>query len=217
MQNRSVVIIGGGGHTRVLIGILKRAGRNVRGIVTRDESLIGAEIFGVPVIGHEKDFIADATEVTLVNGIGNSASRNGSGLDVRMNAFHRYHARGFAFFPVLSNDAVIQPDVTLGEGVQIMPGAIIQPGAMVGENVIVNTRASVDHDVVIYPHAHIAPGAVLCGGVVIGQETHVGAGAVVIQGVRIGSNVVIGAGAVITRNVPDNAIIRPAASEQVKL
>lgn len=69
----------------------------------------------------------------------------------------------------------------------------------------------------IYPHCHIAPGAVLCGHVVVGEETHIGAGAVVVQGVRIGCNVVIGAGAVVTHHVPDNVIIRPAASEQTKL
>ncbi len=70
---------------------------------------------------------------------------------------------------------------------------------------------------IIYPHSHIAPGAVVCGQVVIGEETHIGAGAVVIQGMRIGSNVVIGAGAVVNRHVPDNALVRPSPSKQIRV
>jgi sugar O-acyltransferase (sialic acid O-acetyltransferase NeuD family) len=196
--------------------MLMRESRNIRGIITRDAKLVGTSMLGVPVLGLEEEVRFAASEVTLVNGVGNIASHRGSGLDVRASIYQNYHAQGFAFLPLLSEHALIQPEVTMGDGVQVMPGTVIQPGAMIGENVIVNTGASIDHDVVIYPHAHIAPGAVLCGHVVIGEETHVGAGAVIIQGVRVGSNAVIGAGTVVTRNVPDNAVIRPGAMEQVK-
>jgi UDP-perosamine 4-acetyltransferase len=217
MQKRPIIIIiGGGGHTRVLIGMLLRESHDIRGIVTRDAALVGTRMLGVPVLGLEEEVRFGADEVTLVNGVGNIATRAGSGLEVRARIHRHYHGLGYAFLPVLSEHAVIQPEVTMGDGVQVMPGAVIQPGAMIGENVIVNTRASIDHDVVISPHAHIAPGAVLCGHAVIGEETHVGAGAVVIQGVRIGSHVVIGAGAVVTRDVPDNAIVRAAAMKLVK-
>lgn len=208
MTQHPVVIVGGGGHTRVLIGMLKRAGIAIEGIITRDEALLGTDIHGVPVLGIEGQFVLDATQLAIVNGVGNLASSTDSGLDVRAKLYARYVEQGFFIAPVISGDAITQPDITLGAGVQIMPGAVIQPGAMIGENVIINTRASVDHDVVIYPHAHIAPGAVLCGGVVVGEKTHVGAGAVVLQGIHIGSNAVIGAGAVVTRSVPDNTVVR---------
>lgn len=212
MQNHSLIIIGGGGHTRVLIGMLKQLGRPITGILTRDAGLVGESIHDVPVLGLEEGAELDAASMHLINGVGNRPSRQGSGLAVRAQLFASYKARGFSFAPVRDPAAIVQPDVMLGEGVQLMPGAIVQPGAMIGENVIINTGASVDHDVVIYPHAHIAPGAVLCGDVVVGERTHIGAGAVVIQGVRIGSDVVIGAGAVVTQDVADGAVIAPPSS-----
>jgi sugar O-acyltransferase (sialic acid O-acetyltransferase NeuD family) len=217
MQKRELVIIGGGGHTRVLVGMLQAAGLPLRGIATSNAALVGTHVFDVPVLGLEDQIALNPAEVTLVNGVGNLASREGAGLAPRAALYQRYRARGFDFLPLIARHAVVQPHVIMGEGVQVMSGAVVQPGTILGENVIINTQASVDHDVVIYPHCHIAPGAILCGNVVIGEETHIGAGAVVIQGIRIGCNVVIGAGAIITHHVPDGAIVRPAASEQTKL
>lgn len=216
MTQKPIILIGGSGHTRVLIGMLRAAGLAIQGIVTQDAKRLGTEILGVPVLGLEDEVTLDASAVMLVNGVGNYARREGSGLSVRANLFRRYRARGFHFPPVISAHAVLQPEVQYGEGVQIMPGAVIQPGAMLGENCLVNTGAVIDHDVVLYPHVHVAPGAVLCGDVRVGVETHIGAGATVIQGMRIGSHVVIGAGATVTRHVPDGALVRPAASEQIK-
>jgi len=216
-MKRELVIIGGGGHTRVLTGMAQAAGVAVKGIITSDAALVGESILDVPVLGLEKEITLDPANILLINGVGNHASRTGSGLAVRAAIYQRYRARGFDFLPLISNHAVVQPHVLMGEGVQVMPGAVIQSGAIIGENVIINTRASIDHDVVIYPHCHIGPGAVLCGHVVVGEETHIGAGAVIIQGIRIGCNVVVGAGAVVTRHVPDNVMIRPAAAEQTPL
>lgn len=216
MQKKQIVIIGGGGHTRVLIGMIQASGLALRGIVTNDKALVGTTVFDVPVLGLENEYTMNPDEVTLVNGVGNRASREGPGLHARANIYHRYRAWGFNFLPLISNHAVVQPHVIMGEGVQVMPGAILQPGAIIGENVIVNTSASIDHDAVIYPNCHVAPGAVICGHVVVGEETHIGAGAVIIQGMRIGSNVIIGSGAVVKHHVPDGMIVRPAASEQVK-
>lgn len=208
MANHPIVIVGGGGHTRVLIGMLKRLELPIRGIVTRNEALLGDEVHGVPVLGLEGDVALSAQEVAIVNGVGNWASSNGAGLDVRAGIYRRYTDQGFFVAPVISHQAITQPDIMLGHGVQVMPGAIIQPGAMIGENAIINTRASIDHDCVIAPHAHVAPGAVLCGGVSVGELTHIGAGAVIIQGVKIGANVVIGAGVTVTRDVADGAVVK---------
>ena len=212
MATKDLIIIGGGGHSRVLIGMAQVAGLTVRGVVTSNEALLGTNILDVPVLCLESMFALDAAEVTLVNGVGNLAHGSGPGLQGRTALYQRYRAKGYDFLTLLSGSAVVQPHVIMGAGVQVMPGAVIEPGAVIGENVIINTRAAIDHDVIIEPHCHVAPGAVLCGNVSLGEGAHVGAGAVVIQGVRIGRNAVIGAGAVVTKHVPDGFIVRPAAS-----
>lgn len=215
-MKRDLVIIGGGGHTRVVLGMLEREGITPRGIITRDASLIGKEILGVPILGLEGDVALTPEQTTLVNAVGNRVNAAGSGLYVRAAVYQRYHCQGFQFLDMVSSHAVRMPHVIIGNGIQLMPGAVIQTGAMIGENVLINTNASIDHDAIIYPHCHVGPGAVICGDVVVGEETHVGAGAVIIQGIRVGCHVVIGAGAVVTRHVPDGVVIKPASGTQVK-
>lgn len=208
MRKKHLIVIGGGGHTRVLLAMTQTADLTVRGIVTSNPELVGTTVLGVPVLGLEDEVVIDPAEVTIINGVGNLASHNGPGLAPRIALYDRYCARGLDFLSLISHHAMVQAYVTIGRGVQIMPGAVVQPGAVLGDNVIVNTRASIDHDVTVAAHCHIAPGAVLCGQVVVGEATHIGAGAVIIQKVRIGRDVVIGEGAIITRDVPDSAVVR---------
>lgn len=214
MHKKEIIIIGGGGHTRVLLGMLRAGGQAVRGIVTTNDALLGTRIMDIPVLGREGEVALTPEDVTLVNGVGNHPSRQGSGMAPRRLLYQRYRERGFDFLPILDPHAVVQPHTTLGAGAQIMPGAIIQPGANIGENVIINTRAAIDHDTLIHPHCHIAPGAVLCGHVVVGEATHIGAGAVILQDVTIGRQVVIAAGTIIRHNVDDGTIFAPSVTEQ---
>lgn len=198
IENRPVVIIGAGGHARVLISTLKALQRGIVGILHPDETMIGQTIDGIPVIGNDEkicEYAPDAVE--LVNGIGSTSSTT-----KRHDIFETFKKDGYSFATIEHLAALIADNVKLGEGVQIMAGAIIQTGCIIGNNTIINTGAIIDHDCIIGDHVHIAPGAVLSGGVKIGALTHVGTGATIIQGAEIGGNSLIGAGAVVIRDVP---------------
>lgn len=207
MTDLPYIIIGSGGHARVILGVLRLMGEEVRGLLTLDVKRVGDDLLGVPIIGTDGKFSLDRAEVQIINGVGNRASREGSGLRMRAEVTARYEAEGFTCASVIAPNANIMPEVTLATGVQIMAGATLQPGASVGAQSIINTNATVDHDVTIGEHSHIAPGAILCGGVTVGALTHVGAGAVVIQGITIGRNCVIGAGVTVRKDVPDGKVI----------
>lgn len=203
-----IIVIGAGGHARVLIGILRRQGIAVAGCVDINPALHGTAVDGVPVIGGDKALFAlDPGSVRLVSGQGNVPGKGASGLARRRAVFERFGQRGYQFMSVVSADTVISDTAVLEEACQVVTGAIIHPGARIGVNTIVNTGAQVDHDCVIGAHSHIAPGAVLCGGVTVGSESHVGAGAVVIPLIKIGSGAVIGAGAVVVQDVPDGTTV----------
>lgn len=193
----AVLIVGGGGHAKVLVEALLANAAIIAGIMDADSALLGKQVLGVPVLGDDQlldEYPTDA--VRLVNGIGST------GLPVgRRGIFERFTARGFGFATVVHPSAVIASDAELGEGAQVMAGAVLQPGCRIGANVIINTRASVDHDCIIGDHTHIAPGVTLSGGVSIGAGCHVGTGATVIQGITIGAGSVVGAGAVVTKDV----------------
>jgi len=203
-----VIIIGAGGHARVLISSLNALRREIIGILHPDATLIGQSIAGIRIIGNDDKGLEYAPDsIELVNGIGSISST-----EKRKEIYIKFKNDGYSFAQVIHPSETIMNDVQLGEGVQVMAGAIVQTGCVIGDNAIVNTGAIIDHDCMIGAHAHVAPGAVISGGVQIGEMAHIGTAATVIQGIKIGSGSIIGAGAMVIKNVPagKKAIGNPA-------
>jgi sugar O-acyltransferase (sialic acid O-acetyltransferase NeuD family) len=201
MSPRAIIILGAGGHAKVLFEILRLQGRRVLGVTSAES---GSKSFcGVPVLGGDEALEnINANEVELVNGVGAIGNP-----DLRKEIFERSKAAGFTFTTSIHPSAVIASDVEIGEGAQIMAGAVIQPSARIGMNSIINTRAGIDHDCQVGTHAHIAPGATLCGNVTVGDLSLVGAGATVLQGVKIGQRCIIGAGAMLRVDAADGTVL----------
>lgn len=192
-----VIILGAGGHAKVLIDVLHASRAVIAGIVDSEPALAGSSLLSVPVLGND-DILTDfsPSEVQLVNALGSV------GLPTkRRQLFERFKGMGYFFATVVHPSAVVALDVELGEGTQIMAGAVVQPGCCIGINSIINTCVSIDHDCIIGDHVHIAPGGTLSGGVKVGTGCHLGTGATVIQGIEIGKQSLVAAGAVVIRNV----------------
>ncbi len=199
-----MILLGGGGHARVLLDSLRLLSVEVLGIVEKDPGGVMKRVLGVPVLGPDKVVLDyDPSEVLLVNGLGGAGNTSS-----RTRLFQSFATRGYSFAGVVHPRAIISSTVLLSEGIQVMAGAVINPGTTVGDNTIINTSASVDHDCRIGAHVHIAPGVTLSGAVVVGDEVHIGTGATVIQGVTIGARAVVGAGTVVLRAVaPDTTVV----------
>lgn len=201
MNEKSVIIIGAGGHAKVLLDILLDTDAKVLGFLDSDASLRGTEIFGIPVLGMDDEIARySPLEVELVNGIGSVGV-----VTLRRKIFDKFKDMGFRFRQVIHPSAIISNRATLGEGVQIMAGAVINIGTCIGDDSIINTKASVDHDCNIGRHVHIAPGCTLCGGVSVGDGTMIGTGSSVIQGISIGKRCLVGAGSNVFHFVPDES------------
>lgn len=200
-MSRKLIVIGAGGHAKVLIDALLTRAANVVGLTDNDPSKAGTSVLGIPVIGDDRaiDRLLPA-EVILVNGIG-SVGRP----DLRRQIFEAFKARGYEFATVQHPSAIVSPHAQMLEGVQLMAGSVVQAGAAIGCNSIVNTKASVDHDCKVGAHVHIAPGVTLSGNVEIADNVHVGANSTILQNIHIGAGCVIGAGTVVVRNLPSNA------------
>jgi UDP-perosamine 4-acetyltransferase len=196
-----VIVIGAGGHAKVLVDALLLSGVRILGLLDRDPAMAGRDVLGVPVLGGEDKLSLHAPGQTLlVNAVGSVDS-----MQARKTVYDRLCGQGYGFAPVVHPQAVVSKFAVIQPGAQILAGAVVGPGAVIGENAIINTRASVDHDCRIGAHVHVAPGATLSGGVVVGESSHVGTGASVIQGIRIGRGCLVAAGAVVVRDVPDGA------------
>jgi sugar O-acyltransferase (sialic acid O-acetyltransferase NeuD family) len=194
-----VLVLGGGGHARVLVEVLRASGRTIIGIA--DPALAPGSLGpgGLSVLGG-KDVIDkfEPHDIAVVNGVGSTDS-----MAMRDETYRRISARGFGFIGVVHTSAIVSPSAQLGDGVQLMAGAIIQCNTVIGANSIINTGACVDHDCRIGESVHIAPGATLSGSVTVGDRTHIGTAAAVIQGISIGCDCLVAAGAVVYRNLSD--------------
>jgi len=194
------VIIGAGGHGKVVADILLSGGFSVAGFVDDDPISWGKTILGLPVLGATEDF-RRFEPAGLVIAIGSNAARReivgllGSGVqDMWANAVHPR--------------AIVASSARLGRGIVIAAGAVVNPDCELSDHCIINTGATVDHDSRIGPFVHLAPGAHLAGGVTVGEGAFLGIGSVVTPGCSIGEWATIGAGAVVVNDVPAEAVAK---------
>jgi sugar O-acyltransferase (sialic acid O-acetyltransferase NeuD family) len=209
MNDKSLIIIGNGGHARVLIDILEMQGQTIIGYTAPVEE---KNNYGLTYIGTDEEvFSYDPHEVLLVNAIGSIAKT-----DQRTKIYQLFKSKGYSFSTVIHPKAIISSTAILSEGVQIMAGAVIQPFVKIGENAIINTAVTIDHDCFIGNHCHIAPGSVLSGGVKINEETHIGTGCTVIQNIHIGKRVLVGAGSLVLNHILDYQTAYGSPAKEVK-
>ncbi len=190
-----VIVIGTGGHARVLLDALQLQGIPILGVTRTALDQVEKSKVKVPILGTDDVIFKQLpNQVHLVNGIG----------QVRVEAkrsqiFDRFKDKGYSFATVIHPSAIISSDVIIEEGAQIMAGVIIQTGSRIGANSIVNTGASIDHDCIVGSHVHLAPRVVLSGGVIVGNGSHLGTGAIVVQCVSIPDRTFIRANSLFTR------------------
>jgi UDP-perosamine 4-acetyltransferase len=192
-----VVIVGAGGHAKVIIDILEQ----------RDELRIAGctsaareteDVLGYPVLGTD-----DCLPALFSSGVRSAIVAIGDNR-VRMDRLCHLRDAGFELVSAISPDAIVSPRAMLGRGVSVMPGAVINVAAGLEDGVIANTGSTIDHDCAIGQCAHIAPGANLGGGVRVGAGSLIGIGSRVIPGVTIGPWATVAAGAVVIRDLDAN-------------
>ena len=209
-RNRPVIIVGGGGHAKVVADVLQLQGYSVLGYTDIDSEK-GCLPITIPFLGNDQTIFGhQPASILLANGMGSIRSTSG-----RRKIYECFANTGYQFVTIVHPSAIVANDVTIQEGVQVMAGAVIQPGTRIGNNVIVNTKASLDHDCSISDHVHVAPGVTVSGGVCVGEGTHIGTGATIIQGISIGGNCLIGAGAVVVAAVKDGMAVVGVPAREV--
>jgi sugar O-acyltransferase (sialic acid O-acetyltransferase NeuD family) len=205
MRTDGCVIIGAGGHGKVVLDAYLRA-RPGATVELRDDApeKSGMYVLGVRVtvpVGHLAHLGAPCHVA-----IGDNGRRRGLGVTI-LDA-------GLALVSIVHPEASVSAHASIGRGAFIAARAVVAPSARVEDGVIVNHGAIVDHDCRVGAWSHVAPGAVLGGGVAIGRACLVGSGAVVLPGVAIGDEAFVGAGAVVTRDVPTGVTVVGAPAKE---
>ena len=206
-----VIIIGAGGHGRVVLEILRLARQhNPVGFVDADAGRVGLEAGGLPILGG----------INLLPKLRRQSAR-GVIVAIGDNRVRQRYAQaavdaGFELVNAVHPAAVVSPTAVLGRNVVVAALAVVGTDAKVADSAIINTSAVVDHECEIGEAAHICPGAMLAGRVRVGQRAFVGLGAKVIPCLQVADDATVGAGAVVLADVPAGATVVGVPARVVK-
>jgi len=207
-----IVVIGGGGHAKVVIGVLRRAGRfRILGYFDRIDNgpILGTEYMG------DDDRLASV--VKMRNNVSALIAVGQVGLGKqRQEIFCRLSPLGLLFPSVVSLNAVVNEEVCLGAGVVVMDAAVVNCGTVIGNGAIINSNSTVEHDVHIGDWVHVAPGATISGRVTVGQCSMIGAGAVIIEGKNIVADCIVGAGTIVLDDIVEPGTYVGCPARQIR-
>lgn len=200
MNEKKLILIGGGGHCKAVIDVALSADYTIMGIL--DNALEkGSTVLGIPVIGSDDDIKSIVEQykdniefVISVGQIKSSAVRRALSSKV-------IESGGAIASPIVAATAHIARGAKLGRGTVVMHNAIVNSDAAIGENCIINTGAIVEHDCKVGNFIHISTGAIVNGTASIGDNAFIGSHATIANNIIIASNTVIGTGATVINDI----------------
>jgi len=199
-MKKKIVLIGAGGHCKVIIDAIRlKKEFSIYG-VTDFKFPEKTEVLGVPVLGRD-DMLLEIFKKGIKYAFISVGSIGDCSIRKRIDG--QLRKIGFKLPVIIHPKTVVAKDVEIEEGAFVAAGAVINPGTRIGRNAIINTSSSIDHDCEIGDFVHIAPGVTLSGAVKVGSESHIGTGANVIQCIKIGKSAKIRAGALVADDVAD--------------
>lgn len=208
-QKKDLIIIGSGGHSRVIIDAAESIGFNIIGIIDINFQGIKENILNYPVLG----------DLTVLNKFDSNTTALfiaiGDGIQ-RLEQYSSAKKNGYFIPTIIHPSTIMSKHFNIGEGVFINAGVIINADVQIGDNSIINTGTILDHEVKLGVNSHIGPGCKISGRVHIGNNTFIGTGTSIIDKIHVGDNVIIGAGSVIIRNVENNTKVAGVPGRRIK-
>lgn len=195
----NVMLIGAGGHGRVVLDIVRQAGvHRPVGFIDADPAKAGTQILGMPVLGP----VNLMTRLRKLHNVTAAIVAIGDNR-TRMRYAQLVLEEGLELVSAIHPSAIVSPTASIGRNVVVGPGAVINTEARIGDSVIVNSSAVVEHECRIEAGVHLCPGSLLAGRVHLESGAFVGMGAKVLPCLRIGAFATVGAGAVVREDVPE--------------
>lgn len=206
-----VVIIGAGGHGKVVLDILRAMDQHrISGFLDADTNLIGTEVGGVKVLG----------PINLLLKLRQQKIR-GAIVAIGDNRVRASYARlvqeaKLDLINVIHPAATVSPSAVLGKNLVIAAGAVISTEAKIADSVIANTGCVIDHECEIGEASHICPGVLLAGRVRVGTQAFIGLGARILPCLAVGDHAVVGAGATVLEDVASGTTVVGTPARLIK-
>ena len=124
-----LLILGVGGHARVVIEAALCSGENILGLLDVDykgqqEAILGVDVLG----GVELLDCYDRKRIFVIVAIGDNVKREALFLILK--------EKGFKLATIIHPTAIVSSFVNIGKGVFINSGAIVNAGVVIGDNTI---------------------------------------------------------------------------------
>lgn len=191
-MKKKVIIIGFGGHGRVIADIVNSGSDELEGFLDDNQN---KDAYGCRYLGKTDDCVKFC-DCSFIIGIGDNY--------LREKIAEKYSQ--LDFYTAISPSAVISDYAKVGKGTCVMPNCVINSGAEIGNHCIINTSAVVEHDCKIGDFVHVSPRAAIAGTVSVGARTHIGIGVSVRNNISICSDCIIGAGGAVVKDINKSGI-----------
>lgn len=200
MNQKNLILVGGGGHCKSVIDVAESAGYNILGILDMPEE-VGKSVLNYKVIGTDDEIpqYVDMVEFIITVGfIKNPA--------IRIRIYNKIKEAGGKLATIVASTAHVSRYATLGEGTVVMHQAVVNVGAKIGENCIINTFCNIEHDAVIGDQCHISTGTMVNGDCNVGQRVFIGSQSVLANSITVGDDIIVGAGSVVRKSISEKGI-----------
>ena len=192
---KEIVIVGAGGFGREVLALLRTVNHDWLVIGFADDLIpVGTKIGGLEVLSNIESLKTWSQPLGVVIAIGNPRTRKAIYDSLSQ-------CRGTWFPNIISPNAVLMGDISLGEGNIVCAGAILTTDIQIGSFNIINLSCTIGHDVRIADFCTMAPMVSLSGYTRLETGVDLGTKATVIPGRAIGQWSVIGAGGVVISDI----------------
>ena len=188
-MKKKIVLIGGGGHARSVLSLLKKnnLSKSLLGYTDLKKSQLPIKYLG----DDKKIFSLKKEKIKLVLGVGIN-------LMLRKKILDRF--KNFEFLSIKDESSIILDNCDIGEGSLIYPNVSIGPNVKIGKFCVIHNSVVIEHDASISNNSYIGPGAVICGNVKIENNVLLGANSTMVQDTFIKNNCKLGAGSVLIKS-----------------
>lgn len=200
MNQKNIILVGGGGHCKSVIDVAESAGYNILGILDMPEE-VGKSVLNYKVLGTDEEIpqYTDKAEFIITVGfIKNPA--------IRIRIYNRIKEAGGKLATIIASTAHVSRYAALGEGTVVMHQAVVNAGANIGENCIINTFCNIEHDAVIGNQCHISTGTMVNGDCKVGDRVFIGSQSVLANGITVGEEIIVGAGSVVRKSISEKGV-----------
>ncbi len=210
-----LVIFGSGGHAKLVFSeAIKLKKFQLLGFVDdfkkKGELVISLNKKNYYNLGSIKQVINKKNKFNGVIGVGLNFIRKKIVADIKKIN------KNFKFQKIVSKDAIVNSNVSIGEGTLVVSGTIVNIGTQIGKHCILNTSCVIDHDNKFSDFSSAGPRVTTGGNVMVGEQSYLGMGCLIKNQINISQNTIIGFGSLVNKDCKKNSIYWGSPAKKIR-